>query len=240
LKNSGNKNAKGYCDANHETGTVADKTGSTEWNQRKWHNNRVACEAAGFIWYEVNLSDQINVDYPVCGFTSFSRVNHLGNAMDDANIDAQNVFEDGGERASLLEDENTQTRERATTNPFAPSSLGAGNTYLPATNNANRFVWTIPTTPTKKTAGSDYFGATSETLEAPYQACTLRIRYNISTSDFTQWPDEAQETAMKRGKMVTAANNTKRNGDEALTPLTQDPYVTIGAGDAASIGEQVN
>ena len=93
------------------------------------------------------------IDYPICGQTSFSRVNHLGNAMDDANIDASNYAAD------------------------------SGTTYLPESNNANRFVWTIPTIPTAKNGDANYFAAG---MEESYKSCTLRLRYNISTSDFPQ------------------------------------------------------
>ena len=52
------------------------------WNSRKWYNNREACEEGGFEWYEKSLSEIINVTYPECGRTGFSRVNQLGNSMD--------------------------------------------------------------------------------------------------------------------------------------------------------------
>lgn len=207
LRNSFNKHKKGYCDANHETQAVTDKTNNQAWQQRKWYNNRAACEEAGFTWYEVSLADNLNLDYPTCGFTAFSRVNHLGNAMDDENVDSNDYFADGG------------------------------RTYLPSSNNANRFVWTIPEIPAKTAEGSDWF-ARDNSLVEPYQSCTLRIRYNISTSDFVQWPDEALEVAMRRDKMVDYQNNTKRNGDDSRTPLTQDPYVTVGVGDTTAMNEQ--
>jgi len=205
LSNSQNKHGKGFCDANAD-GTVTDKTNSQAWNQRKWYNNRDDCEAAGFTWKEISHSDNLNgIDYPVCGQTSFSRVNHLGNAADDDNIDSQNYYADGGK------------------------------TYLPESNNANRFVWTIPDIPSIKN-GVEYFDAG---MEESYKSCTLRLRYNISTSDFPQWPEEAMEANHGwADKMVNFKNNTKKNEDDPATPLIQDPYIFTGVGDSPAKGKQ--
>ena len=205
LSNSQNKHGKGFCDANAD-GTVTDKTNSQAWNQRKWYNNRAACETAGFTWKEISHSDNLNgIDYPVCGQTSFSRVNHLGNAADDDNIDSQNYYADGGK------------------------------TYLPESNNANRFVWTIPDIPSIKN-GVEYFDAG---MEESYKSCTLRLRYNISTSDFPQWPEEAMEANHGwADKMVNFKNNTKKNEDDPATPLIQDPYIFTGVGDSPAKGKQ--
>ena len=52
------------------------------WHNRRWFNNRDACEDAGFAWFEVTLKDILNVSYPECARTSFSRVNQLGNSFD--------------------------------------------------------------------------------------------------------------------------------------------------------------
>lgn len=44
------------------------------------------------MWYEVALSDVLNVPYPTCAKTAFARANHLGNA-DDATIPAPTADE---------------------------------------------------------------------------------------------------------------------------------------------------
>jgi hypothetical protein len=180
---------------------VSFKTNHQLWNQGKWPNNREACEEIGAEWLEMSHDDYLNnVDYPVCGMTSFSRVNHLGNSMDDEDLDSSNAWTDD-----------------------------AGKTYLPASANANRFVWTIPEIPT---ADDDYFTAG---MEESYKSCTLRLRYNISTSDYPQWPADAMEPAHPwAGMMVDASNNTRIHQgqlDENNTPLIQDPYVYTGPGD---------
>ena len=72
-----------------------------------------------------------------------------------------------------------------------------------------------------------------------YAACTVRIRYNISTSDFPQWPDEALEDLHQwQGQMVDSRNNSRFLNDERNIPLVQDPYVYIGAGDEDDDPEQ--
>lgn len=104
MKNSFNKNPKGYCDVKHDgTDPVTRKTGSTAWNSNKWYNNKVSptssapftphqfnpsaipqndCETNDFVWFEVALSDVIDVPYPVCTRTGYSRENQLGNSLD--------------------------------------------------------------------------------------------------------------------------------------------------------------
>lgn len=86
--------------------------------------------------------------------------------------------------------------------------------------NANRFIWQIPTIPTA-TAGASYFSSMSNA----YKSCSLRMRYNISTGDFQQWPSAANAPGAER--MVDSRNNSK-SFDDPNTPLLQDPYIYIG------------
>jgi hypothetical protein len=201
LENSGNVAGKGYCDIAHDgTVSITAKTGSNAWNGRQWYNNEAACVAAGFQWYEIALNQMINVTYPVCERTGFSRVNQLGNSYDSTVSDVTNEL-------------------------GAPDGL-----------NANRFMWQIPKIPTVKSADTtaeEYFaGVNSDGMEDAYKSCTLRLRYNLSTSDFPAWPSEAMEDAHPwKDMMVDSSNNTAANGDSSHTPLTQDPYIYIGTGD---------
>ena len=101
-------------------------------------------------------------------------------------------------------------------------------------------VWQIPSIPTPVAAS--YFGD----MEAAYRSCTLRIRYNISTSDFPAWPAEALEDGHPfRGLMVDHANNSvsthhgHNDPSGETTPLLQDPYMAVGVGDDASLADQV-
>jgi hypothetical protein len=61
-------------------------------------------------------------------------------------------------------------------------------------------------------------------METFYQSCVLRVRYNISSADLSQWPEDSY-AGSNPGTMVDHRNNTVRNGKEA--PLTQDPYIEI-------------
>lgn len=156
------------------------------WNNRRWYNNRDACEDAGFTWFEVSLNDILNVSYPECARTGFSRVNQLGNSFD-----------------------STVASE--------PAALGA-----PDGVNANRYMWEVPKIPDALAAG--YFdGEFGNGMVDAYSSCALRIRYNISTSDFPAWPPEALPMGHQwLREMVTSANNSKTD-DYSNTPLTQDP-----------------
>ena len=116
--------------------------------------HRDHCEANGFTWHSVSLSDVLDgLKPPICAKTQFARVNQLGNAVDAA-VSSTNGGDDDG----------------------APQGV-----------NANRFLWTVPSIPTPK---KDNY-VEGDDLEGAYASCALRIRYNISTSDFPAWPDEA-------------------------------------------------
>jgi len=206
LENSFNKNTKSYCDVPHEAGVdVSEKFNSQAWQSRQWYNNQEACEANGFVWYNVTLDDILNgMEYPMCAQTQFSRVNQLGNAI-DTTID-------------LSTEEGTDVEDD-----------------VPQAVNANRLLWTVPRIPEPKDATS-YYQTTNNAdgMADAYASCTLRLRYNISTSDFPAWPADAMDDDHPwKYAMVTAANNSNGNEDNPNTPLYQDPYVYLGAGDDA-------
>lgn len=213
MDNTMNWNSKGYCDANHTSGSVTDKTSSTAYNQRRWYNNRAACEDAGFVWYEVSHADNLNLGNNsfVCAHTQYSRVNQLGNGRDDSIV--------------------SQSAD--------PSVFGSLANHDISGVNANRFIWTIPRIPTTtygtsakpNTAATDYFS----NMESAYKSCVVRIRYNISSADFQQWPDDAVDANVEH-RMVTSANNSQSE-DDPNTPLHQNPFVALGPGDTENTGE---
>ena len=201
MANTMNFNNKGYCDPNHESGTVAQKTESNAWKQRKWYNNQEACVDAGFNWYSVKLNDYLPMDPDsnfVCAHTQYTRTNQLGNS--DGIVTSQN-------------ENNT-----------------ALNMKLVAEGlNANRFLWTVPEVPTVN--AETYFG----NIQSAYKSCVLRMRYNISSGDFAQWPEDAKDSTEAR--MVDSKNNSAYEGDP-VTPLSQDPYAQVGPGDLEEKGEK--
>jgi hypothetical protein len=70
--------------------------------------------------------------------------------------------------------------------------------------NANRYLWKIP---------KDF-----------NKACVLRLRYNISTTDYEAWAADGEPT-------TTASSNQGAGTD---SPIKQDPYVTIREGTTAT------
>jgi len=76
------------------------------------------------------------------------------------------------------------------------STTTADKAAVPDGVNANRYLWKLP-----------------EGVEN--KACVLRLRYNISTTDYAAWAED--------GSPVTTASS---NGN-ADSPIKQDPYVTI-------------
>jgi len=105
-------------------------------------------------------------------------------------------------------------------NVFSQNFKGISSTAKSETPhgvNANRFLWEIPNIPD---APSTYFSD----MEKAYKSCTLRIRYNISSADLQQWPDEANGDDVTE-PMVDHSQSSAV--DLNIVPLTQDPYVYI-------------
>jgi hypothetical protein len=109
---------------------------------------------------------------------------------------------------------------------ISQSARGSGVTahHIKENLNANRFLWTIPNIPIAKN-GSNYF---SPSMTSAYKSCVLRLRYNVSSADFQQWPMDAVDPTTAR--MVDSKNNS-RFSDDPRSPLHQDPYVVIGPSD---------
>ena len=163
MNNTMNYNKMGYCDMDHDdqTSNVNTKLNSQAWQQRRWYNNRGACEEAGFVWYEVSHSDVLDLgdNSFTCAKTQWSRTNQLGNAASNTPvISQQNASQAAGQVLKLKASEGL---------------------------NANRFLWEIPRLPTALNPD------THVDIESAYKSCTLRIRYNISSADFPAWPQEA-------------------------------------------------
>lgn len=203
-----NFNRKGYCDVNHtdSTATVQTKLTNVAWQQNRWHNNKDACQNAGFVWYEFSHADNLNLPANnfVCAKTKFARANQLGNVRGD-DVVSQN----------------------------APAADGVLTTHVTEGINANRFLWKVPNIPQPKAADpSTYF---TPSMTAAYQHCTLRIRYNISGSEFQQWPDDAVDPGTP--PMVDYRNNS-RSASDPRTPLLEDPYIFMGPGDSQDKGDK--
>lgn len=208
MNNTMNFNKKGYCDVNHNTEDVNKKLTDSKWINSQWYNNKYACNNAGYTWYEISHSDNLKLSNTsfVCAHTQFARVNQLGNAIDNSII-SQNEYKN---KVGILAKQAVE---------------GV---------NANRFLWKIPKIPklTSKFNSNplNYFND----MKSAYKSCVLRIRYNVSTADFQQWPQDAVDIGTPH--MVDYRNNSRITHDPN-TPLSQNPFVYIGPGDTSTTGQ---
>lgn len=198
MNNTMNWNRKGYCDVNHTDPTA---TVQQKLNSQAWQQNR---------WYNNRAACQ------TAGFVWYE-VSHADNLVlaNNSFVCAHTQFSRanqlGNARADLIISQN-EFEDKA----IVKSAVNEGV-------NANRFLWTIPEIPQARKA--NYFPAG---MASAYLSCTLRMRYNISSADFQQWPEDAVDEGAPR--MVDWRNNSRFLGD-TRTPLRQDPYVYIGPGD---------
>lgn len=197
MNNTMNIHKKGYCDVNHNTQDVSVKLNSQAWNQNRWYNNRAACEANGFKWYMISHADNL-----VFGAENF--------------VCAHTQFSRVNQLGNARNDDIVSQTEAM--------SLGNAEKNVVHGVNANRFLWTIPKIPTPRANPSTkYFSS----MTNAYQSCVLRMRYNVSSSDFQQWPVDAVNPGTS--KMVDSHNNSKSQYD-TNTPLHQNPYIYIAPG----------
>lgn len=194
-----NFNKKGYCDVAHNaTGTTV----NTKINHQRWQQRR---------WFNNKAECTGN------GFTWYE-VSHSDNLVLSnnsfvcAHTQYSRTNQLGNARGDLVVSQNEYE-----SSDIVKSAVNEGL-------NANRFLWTIPDIPTARDENS-YFTAG---MTAAYKSCTLRMRYNISSADFQQWPEGAVDNGTER--MVDYLNNS-RSLTDTRTPLRQDPYVYIGPGD---------
>eukprot|EP01038_Epipyxis_sp_PR26KG_P005588 gene5588-7716_t len=207
MNNTMNFHKKGYCDVDHSaTGaTVQTKLTNTKWNNNQWYNNRAACQAAGFKWYMISHADNLRFN--------------ANNSFVCAKTQYSRVNQLGNARADDVVSQSIQT-------------AGIVSSHVVEGVNANRFMWTVPNIPsTVNKDSTQYFSS----MTSAYKSCTLRMRYNVSSADFQQWPKDAVDPGT--AVMVDYHNNSKTRYD-TNTPIHQDPYVYIGIGDTVAKGEK--
>jgi hypothetical protein len=102
-------------------------------------------------------------------------------------------------------------------NGQAPSSPGVADVEAGYAAATNTFAFEIPTF--SKLVHTQYDA--KGTNNAAALACVIRLRYNMSTTDF---PRDTINAALNQGN------------DGATSPITQDPYVEIGNAGAGDIG----
>mmetsp|Transcript_122180 Transcript_122180/g.239865 ORF Transcript_122180/g.239865 Transcript_122180/m.239865 type:complete len:1043 (+) Transcript_122180:57-3185(+) len=203
MNNTMNWNPKGYCDVNH---TDPSATVQTKLTNARWTGNQ---------WYNNKK------ECTTAGFAWYE-VSHADNLMlaNNSFVCAHTQYS----RSNQLGNGRGDTVISQT----QMESMGIVKDAVNQGVNANRFLWTIPEIPTAKS--SAYFPSG---MASAYKSCSLRIRYNISSADFQQWPEDAVDEGTSR--MVDWRNNSRFLGD-TVTPLRQDPYVYIGPGDNAQVG----
>ena len=208
MNNTMNWNTKGYCDVNHATGAVADKINTKAYQANKWYNNAADCAA------NVDAKGNALVWYEV------SHADNIGTDQPTNNfVCAHTQFA----RVNQLGNAAPGSVVSQTAQTIAPVQNEVNSGV-----NANRLMWTVPNVMTAKAA--TYFPS----MTTAYQSCSLRMRYNLSSGDFQQWPVGAVNAGT--AAMVDHRNNSK-GANTANTPLTGNPYYYIGPGDTATAGQ---
>ena len=198
MNNTMNYNPKGYCDVAHNSTSHL----KAKLNHRMWQNRQ---------WYN-NQAACHHAGFQWFEISHSQNIIFANNSFVCAHTQFSRTNQLGNARSDLV---------------VSQSEFQAKGLVKNAVNegvNANRFLWTIPEIP-KVYNQHKYFPAG---MASAYKSCTLRMRYNVSSADFQQWPVDAVDAGTP--KMVDHFNNSRRTGDPR-TPLKQDPYVYIGPGD---------
>jgi len=203
MNNTFNFNKKGYCDVTHAAG--AGGSVQNKLTSPAWTNN---------VWYNNPTACAAN------GFTWYE-ISH----SDNLNLPPNNFV--CGKTAFSRVNQLGNARNDDIVSQSALASMGVTETHVPTGVNANRFMWTVPTIPSAKSP--TYFPS----MTSAYQSCVLRMRYNISTADFQQWPIDAVDPGTS--PMVDHRNNSKSETD-VNTPIHQNPYVYVSPGASESTG----
>jgi hypothetical protein len=143
---------------------------------------------------------------------------------EDSNVEKSNLLDvNANAKSQLAPEDATPTtidcvdgtsafaRENQLGNARGTSSNSpADKAAIPHALNANRYIWTIP----NHVEGN----------------CVLRLRYNISTSDYWAWNNAG--TPMVDSSVNGPGNNRRRRGKQdphvGPSPIVQDPYVGVG------------
>ena len=213
---------KGVCSPGTSVQAQTDHKKLTD--QRKWHNNKGACEENGLhTWELVQYHPKFKGNQsppPLVVQGDYSRVNQLGNGALMHSTKAAGMKEVCTEGTTLTTNTATCTPATSSTNTFIDNDGYLYDANFGGNLQANFFPWTVPNTPNKN--------------------CVLRLRYNISTYDYSAWEngnryfDTGDDWTGKVG--LTASSNCrggKRKDGTTCTKhlfpaMTQDPYVEVG------------
>jgi hypothetical protein len=197
LKNTMNFQSKGYCDVIHD----GSQSVLSKMNSRAWQSNR---------WYNNKVTCETS------GYHWYE-ISHSDNLQLSNNsfICAKTHFSHIHQVGNAIPSPTMNS----------PSRKGQGITVVDMKDNinANRFLWTIPEIPIAKD-NTNYF---LPSMTNAYQSCILRLRYNISSIDYQQWPLDAVDSNTTAMSMVDSKNNSIFT-DNLKSPFFQDPYVMIG------------
>lgn len=179
-------------------------TVQTKLNSQRWNQNR---------WYN-NKAECVAANFKWYEISHADNIKLSNTSFVCAHTQYSRVNQLGNGRGDTIVSQNQA------------QSKGVVTSHVAENVNANRFMWTVPAIPK---ASQSYFS----NMTKAYRACTLRMRYNISSADFQSWPLGAVDPGVAR--MVDSKNNSKTRTD-TNSPLHQDPYVNIGPGASEAVG----
>jgi hypothetical protein len=204
--NSQNVKPVGYCaypeDMNDEQ--------QQAYNQRRWPNNERACDDLGAEWA---VREPLTGIPPECMVGAFTRVNHLGNPLNDDGIGQKNeeylnTYKTASERAALK--------------------------AMPETSSASQYIWKVPDIP----EGADEELYQNCVLRVRYNVSTadypaygsldaeMNLQASITTEDIEGTPPPGWPESEWKVWDITPGLDSRFNGDDS--PIQQDPYVELG------------
>jgi len=204
--NSQNVKAVGYCaypeDLNNQQ--------QDAYNNRRWPNNERACDELGAEWV---LREPLTGAPPECMVGAFTRVNHLGNPVNDEGIGQKNeeylnTYKTAAERAALK--------------------------AMPETGSASQYLWKVPEIP----AGADEELYQNCVVRIRYNVSTadypaygsldadMNLQASMTTEDVEGTPPPGwPENEWKVWDIAPGLDSRFNGGD---SPVQQDPYVALG------------
>jgi hypothetical protein len=216
--NSQNVKAVGYCAYPEDMNNQQQQA----YNERRWPNNERACDDLGAEWV---MREPLTGTPPECMVGAYTRVNHLGNPVNDEGIGQKNeeylnTYKTASERAALK--------------------------AMPETGSASQYLWKVPEIP----EGADEKLYENCVLRVRYNVSTadypaygsldanMNLEASITTEDVEGSPPPGWPESEWKVWDIAPGLDSRFNGDDS--PVQQDPYVSLGEEEDEFVALAVN